>query len=76
VLYAIELGRPANPTAIIHSLLPGTFGAGKQIQSVRLLGADGSLQFQQLPDGLQVRLPERLVGKYAYAFRIDFATSN
>ena len=76
VLYAIELGRPANPTTIIHSLLPRTFGAGKQIKSVRLLGADGSLQFQQLPDGLQVRLPERLVGKYAYAFRIDFATSN
>ena len=31
------------------------------------------MPFQQLPDGLQVRLPELPVGKYAYAFRIDFA---
>ena len=29
VLYAIELVKPANPTTIIHSLLPGTFGGGK-----------------------------------------------
>ena len=68
VLYAIELGRPANPTTIIHWPPPGTFGAGEQIKSVRLLGADGSLQFQQLPDGLQVRLPERTSRKVRLRF--------
>jgi alpha-L-fucosidase len=76
VLYAIELGWPANGTATIHSLVPGTFGALRQIKSVRLLGGEGNLSFQQLPYGLQVHLPARPIGKYAYVFRIDLATSD
>ena len=76
VLYAIELGWPANGTAIIHSLVPGTFAALTQVKSVRLLGSDGNLSYQQLPGGLEVHLPERPIGKYAYVFRIDLASSH
>jgi alpha-L-fucosidase len=74
-LYAIELGWPANHEAVIHTLTPAALGNGKQIHSLQLLGSDGHLTFEQHADGLHVRLPEQAPGKYAYAIRIDFASS-
>ena len=74
-LYAIELGRPANHVAIVHTLKPAMLRNEKQIQSIQLLGSEGNLSFEQLPDGLHVRLPEQPAGKHAYAIRIDFASS-
>lgn len=72
-LYAIELGWPANHEAIIHTLTPATLGDGKQINSIKLLGSEANISFQQLADGLHFHLPEQPAGKYAYALRIDFA---
>ena len=75
-LYAIELGWPANHEAMIHSITTAALGEGKQIQSVKLLGSEANLSFEQVADGLRIHLPEETAGKYAYAFRIDFATSH
>lgn len=73
-LCAIELGWLANHEAVIHALTPATLGNGKQIHSIQLLGSEGNLPFEQLADGLHVRLPEQAAGKYAYAIRIDFVS--
>jgi hypothetical protein len=43
---------------------------------VRLLGSDGDLRFEQLPDGLHVSLPDQSPGKHAYVLRIEFAGSH
>ncbi|HYM78669.1 MAG TPA: alpha-L-fucosidase [Candidatus Dormibacteraeota bacterium] len=68
VLYAIELGWPANREAVIHSL--GGTALGAKIRSVDLLGSESKLTFDQRDDGLHIQLPEHSPGKYAYAFRI------
>ena len=69
-LYAIELGWPVGGEAVIHAL--GSAVGGQKIESVRLLGFDAMLQFQQQADGLHIHLPAQDPGKYAYAFRIRF----
>ena len=74
-VYAIELGWPENHQAMIHSLKPSALGEGKRVESVRLLGLEGNLPFEQLADGLRVQLPNVSVGKYAYVFRIAVANS-
>jgi alpha-L-fucosidase len=76
VLYAIELGWPANREAIVHTLTPAALAGGKQIQSIQLLGSAANLSFEQRGDGLHVHLPEQPAGNYAYAIRIDFANSH
>jgi alpha-L-fucosidase len=70
-LYAIELSWPSGGEAVIHSLGSSAL-KGQKIASVTLLGSNGNLTFQQLPDGLQIQLPPQASGKYAYAFRILF----
>ena len=68
-IYAIELGWPTSGQAIIHKL--GSGGPNpRKIQSVKLLGSEAELVWQQLPDGLRVQLPAQPPGKYAYVFRI------
>ena len=74
VLYAIELGWPANHEAIIGALTPATLAPKERIQSIQLLGSEANLSFAQLPDGLHIRLPDQSAGKYAYAIRINFAS--
>ena len=69
VLYAIELGWPANREAVIHSLAT-TSGNPLKVKSIRLLGSDSDLSFEQREDGLHIQLPDHNPGKYAYAFRI------
>jgi len=69
VLYAIELGWPANGKVTIHSLGSGVLGAGKQIQEATLLGSDAKLEWQQQADGLHIQLPQQAPGKYAYVYR-------
>jgi alpha-L-fucosidase len=70
VLYAIELGWPANREAIIHSLGATASGNPSKVRSVRLLGSDDELSFEQQDDGLHIHLPQSSPGKYAYSFRI------
>ena len=72
-LYAIELAWPANREVIIHSLRSGTAGE-ENVQSVELLGLGSSVPFQQRQDGLRIDLPEKAAGRYAYVFRIRFAS--
>jgi len=73
ILYAIELGWPASHEAVIHTLTPAALGDGKRIQSIKLLGSNAELSFEQLADGLHVHVPDQPTGKYAYVLRIDFA---
>jgi alpha-L-fucosidase len=70
VLFAIGLAWPENGEAVIHSLA-ATAGS-KEVQAVALLGTDGTLQFEQRPDGLHVELPAQSPAKYAYALRVTF----
>lgn len=70
VVYAIELGWPANREAVIHSL--GATVGQSRIASVALLGSDSKLAFEQREDGLHIHLPEQAPCKYAYSFLIKF----
>ena len=68
-LFAIELGWPASGEAVIHSL--GTNGLpGQHIQTVSLVGSDVKLSYQQLEDGLHIKLLGRPAVEEAYVFRI------
>jgi len=71
-LYAIEFGWPAEGEVLIHALGSGV-GQGK-VQSVELLGSESKLKFQQREDGLHVSVPKASPGKYAFAYRIQFAS--
>jgi len=70
-LYAIELAWPSAGEAIIHSL--DTSAGSSRVASVVLLGSGANLSFRQQADGLHIQLPAQFPGKYAYAFRIEFA---
>jgi len=74
VLYAIELGWPTKPEAVIHSIGTGAVGE-RTIESVGLLGSDAKVSFQTRSDGLHIQLPRQAPGKYAYTFRIRFVGS-
>jgi alpha-L-fucosidase len=76
VLYAIELGWPANREAVVQTLTAANIGPGKTIQSIQLLGSPANVSFEQRPDGLHIHLPEKPVGKYAYCLRVDLATAH
>ncbi|HKV24661.1 MAG TPA: alpha-L-fucosidase [Candidatus Acidoferrum sp.] len=73
VLYAIELGWPSSGEAVIHSL-DASAGSAK-VSSVVLLGSDSNLEFRQEQDGLHIQRPAHPPCKYAYAFRVTFASS-
>ena len=70
VLYAIGLAWPENGEAVIRSLVP-TAGSNR-VRTVALLGVAGTVQFEQHPDGLHVKLPAHSPSKYAYALRVTF----
>jgi alpha-L-fucosidase len=70
-LYAIEMGWPSNGEAVIKTL--HTVTGRKAIQSVSLLGSTGTLSFEQKDDGLHVKVPSESPGKFAYAYKIEFA---
>jgi alpha-L-fucosidase len=70
-LYAIEMGWPTGGEAVIKTLRAET--GRESVQSITLLGSSGQLIFEQKPDGLHIKLPAQDPGKYAYAYKIDFA---
>jgi alpha-L-fucosidase len=70
-LYAIELGWPEKPEAVIQSIKSFTAGE-KQVNSVEMVGG-GTLQFKQQDDGLHIQLPSQNPGKYAYVYKIQFS---
>lgn len=70
VLYAIGLAWPSNGEVVIHSLRPIT--GGEPVRSVDLLGSKLTIEFEQRPDGLHVRLPVKAVSQFAYVLRVNF----
>ncbi|GLQ98912.1 alpha-L-fucosidase [Dyella mobilis] len=70
VLYAIELGWPADGKAIIHSIKPGD-----HVRAVSLLANGQRINWQQQADGLHLSLPAQPVGDYAYVYRIELSPS-
>jgi alpha-L-fucosidase len=69
-LYAIILGNWPGGSATITSLATGKAPEGT-IQSVTMLGSDGTLQFSQDEQGLKVTLPATASCKYAYTLKIS-----
>jgi alpha-L-fucosidase len=70
-LYAIQMGKPDGKEAVVHSLA-GQMPDSRKIQSVSLLDGAVTLQFDQQTDGLHIRLPDELPGKYAYVYKVVF----
>jgi alpha-L-fucosidase len=66
MIYATELGWPADGTAVIQSM--GT-GAGK-VAKVELLGSTEAVGFEQAGTGLTLHLPAKAPTAYASCFRI------
>jgi alpha-L-fucosidase len=69
-LYAIALGWPPEGKLVITSLGADSANYPGRIRKVELLGYSSALEWSRGAQGLQIRLPAKAVGKYAYAFRI------
>ena len=68
-LYAIELGWPDSGQAIIHALKANALGS-LRIQSVKLLGSDAKVSFEQQQDGLHLKASAKPAGLAAYVYQI------
>ena len=66
-LYAIALDWPENGKLSVRSLTKEELA----IESVSLLGHDGSLAWSQTDDGLEVKMPSEPPCGYAYALKIN-----
>jgi alpha-L-fucosidase len=69
LIYAIEMGWPAQGEAVIHSLNDEIL-AGKKIASITLLATELALKFEQKSDGLHIQVPPQAPGEYAYAYKM------
>jgi alpha-L-fucosidase len=67
VLYALALGWPDTPTLKVTSLAANVPG---HVQRVEILGTNQALEFVRDAGGLTITLPQRPLGRDAYAFRI------
>lgn len=70
-LYAFMLGWPTDGTALIKKLAKGSKVG--QVKSVKLLGAESNIQFEQIESGLKIELPQPGSLKDAFVFRIEGA---
>jgi len=70
VLYAIVLGKPAEPI-VVRSLATGEGLCGGAVKKVTMLGVDGELAFEQTGDGLTVQLPKKVPNELAVALKIE-----
>jgi alpha-L-fucosidase len=71
-LYAITLGEPRGRVTIA-SLGRNASRDVRHVRSVRLLGSNERLHFQQTDTMLAIDVPDRLPTRHASAFRISFA---
>jgi len=69
-LYAIGLEIPADGKVTIKSLASNAPNWPGKIESVRLPGVSGKLKFTRDETGLHVTLPEKQLGKTAFALKI------
>jgi alpha-L-fucosidase len=74
-LYVIGMAWPADGHAVIHALGSAQQAKGVQISGVELVGSDAKLEFHQTHDALEVQLPARAQGKYAYVLKIAVTNS-
>lgn len=70
-LYAIVLDWPSTGELVINSLKKGNTLYVNEIDSIQLLGHEGSLSFSTDDAGLKVKLPDNKVGEHAFAFKIN-----
>jgi len=70
-LYAIVMRCPKGDTYHIGTLRPITRIGDGDIRSVRLLGCDQPLTWNQDNDGLHIDLPDEKPNDQAYAFKIE-----
>jgi alpha-L-fucosidase len=73
-LYATALGWPVDGQLLLHTLYTGNPYLTSSICSVELLGAPGSVTFEQHPYGLAVNLPAAAPNPIAYVLRIKTGT--
>jgi alpha-L-fucosidase len=71
ILYALALARPEGGRLCIRSLAKDRGLWGKPIKNVALVGSTVRLHWTLEKEGLVVRLPRKMPGDYAFAFRID-----
>ncbi len=70
VLYAVALAWPESGKLVVKSLATDAGLTDGQIESVRLLGHDGNVEWKQTADGLEVTLPDEPPSDYAVALAI------
>ncbi len=66
-LFAIALAWPESGQLLIHSLGQNS---GVAIKAVRMLGSNTKIHWSQRMEGLQIDLPQKPAGSYAYSFQI------
>jgi len=71
-LYAIALDWNESLKTVVKSLAKGSEYGNYDIKSVRLLGHEGELEWEQSSDGLVISLPKEKPCEFAYSFEIDF----
>ncbi|MBG6234100.1 alpha-L-fucosidase [Pedobacter sp. CAN_A7] len=72
ILYAIILGSPQEKSLLIKSLGKGKGFLKTKINSIQLLGYEGTLGYEHGDSGLTVKLPEsNLKNDYAYVIKIS-----
>ena len=65
-LYAICLEKPANNNLVI----PVLNGSKMKVNSIQLLGYEGTIKWKQKDDGLYIVLPKILPCDFAWSFKI------
>jgi alpha-L-fucosidase len=80
-LYAIEMAWPVDGRVLIHALGSAQLGSAQQaralqITNVELVGSIAKLEYRQTGEALEVQIPFRAPGKYAYVFRVRMAREN
>ncbi|MHB1020843.1 MAG: alpha-L-fucosidase [Acidobacteriaceae bacterium] len=70
-LYAIAMGWPADGTLLIHTLGKGLPYLGAPVCSVKLLGSNAKLHWEQRVDGLAITLPPVKPEEGTFVFRIQ-----
>lgn len=69
ILYAIELGWPADGKVAIHSLGSDAL-KDQKVQSVDLVGSHAKIEWHQDPGGLHIEGPTQAPARFAVAWRI------
>ncbi len=70
VLYAIALAWPADGKLTIHSLAEGAAGGAMPLKHVELLGSSAKLNWKRDGTGLNIDLPAKKTGEYAFVFKL------